>query len=291
VLAMRFFHVSDDAVPEVTGRLLAQACAARDVELAEVPTAGFLFDPQSELAPGDMLYRSAITLAAMRVEQFLLGDRVAAFYDNPEAALGGLPNIPLMFLRAGLPVPRTFPLASSDRDLLRGHVRALGGFPIIVKIPGGSGGIGTIRVDTFGGLFSLVDYLFDRGTTPLLCTFVDRAVHWRLIVIGRRVAAAYRNVQADDDFRTYASEESMDFTDAPPVAATDVAIRAVHALRLEFGGVDVLEHPSGRVYLLEANFPCFFAHPQEVAGIDVAGMMIEHLMAKSRALAASPRGC
>jgi RimK-like ATP-grasp domain len=281
---MRFFYVNDDAVPEITTKLLAEACAARDVEMAEVTTAGFLFDPESELAPGDMLYRSAITLAAMRVEQFLFSDRVAAFYDNPEAALGGLPNNPLMFQRAGVPVPRTIPLASGDRDLLRGHVRTLGGLPVIMKIPGGSGGIGTIRVDTLGGLFSLVDFLFDRGILPFLCAFIDKAVHWRAIVISKRVASAYRNVQADDDFRTYASEDAHDFTIAPPDAVADIAVRAVRALRLEFGGVDLLEHPSGRIYLLEANFPCFFAHPQTVAGVDVAGMMIEHLMGKSRAL-------
>jgi hypothetical protein len=281
---MRFIYISDASVPPVTTSLLVEACAARDIEFVHVTAAGFLFDPESELRPGDILYRSAITLAAMRVEQFLFSDGVATFYNDVSTALGGVPNNPLLFQRAGLQVPRTYPLASGDRELMRDHVRMLGGFPIVVKITGGSGGIGTIQVDTFGGLFSLVDFLLDRGILPLLCAFIDNAVHWRAIVLGNRVIAAYRNTREDDDFRTYASDNTDDFIVEPPGGLRRIAVSAVQALRLEFGGVDLLVHPSGRIYLLEANFPCFFAHPQTVAGIDVAGMMVEHLMAKSRVL-------
>ena len=54
---------------------------------------------------------------------------------------------------------------------------------------------------------------------------------------------------------------------------------------MELAGVDILQHPSGRLYLLEANFPCYFAHAQTLAGVDVAGAMVEHLMAKARGLA------
>jgi hypothetical protein len=281
---MRFVYITDDTVPLITTRLLVEACAAREIEMIHVTAAGFLFDPESELRPGDILYRSAITLAAMRVEQFLFSDGVAAFYDDVSAALGGVPNNPLLFQRAGLQVPRTFPLASADRELLRNHVRMLGGFPVVVKIPGGSGGIGTIQVDTFAGLFSLVDFLLDRGILPLLCAFIDNAVHWRAIVLGRQVIAAYRNTPEDNDFRTYASDAADDFVVEPPDALCPIAVSAVRALRLEFGGVDLLAHPSGRIYLLEVNFPCFFAHPQTVAGIDVAGTMVDHLITKSRTL-------
>lgn len=63
-------------------------------------------------------------------------------------------------------------------------------------------------------------------------------------------------------------------------------MRAVRALRYEFGGVDILEHPTGRLYLLESNFPCYFATPQEVIGTDVAGAMLEYLVEKSRRLSA-----
>jgi hypothetical protein len=285
---MRFIYIND-GVPKITTQLLSEACAARKVEMAEIDAPGFLFAPESELAPGDLLYRSATSLAAMRVEQFLYGQGVASFYNDLDAGLGSLPYYALAFQRAGIPVPRSIPVGSTDRDLLRSNVSAVGGFPVIVKIPGGSGGIGTLRVDTFGGLFSLIDFLLDRGIQPLLCAFIDNAVHWRVIVVGNSVAAAYRNVQDEDDFRTFASDDLADFKTPPPGTVASIALRGVQALRLEFGGVDVLEHASGRIYLLEVNFPCFFADPQRVAGIDVAGMMIEHLIAKSRKLSGCAR--
>ena len=101
--------------------------------------------------------------------------------------------------------------------------------------------------------------------------------------------ACYRDIQEDDDVRTYGSDDAADFSDTPPDHLAAVAIAAVRALRLEFGGVDVLEAPDGRLYVLEANFPCYFGQAQVVAGIDVAGAMVEHLVAKSRAaLAAAP---
>ena len=59
-----------------------------------------------------------------------------------------------------------------------------------------------------------------------------------------------------------------------------LAVSAVQAIRRELGGVDILEHPSGRLYLLEANFPCYFPQAQVVAGIDVAGAMVDHLLTK-----------
>ena len=72
----------------------------------------------------------------------------------------------------------------------------------------------------------------------------------------------------------------------PPDGLEELAVRAVHSIRREFGGVDVLEHPSGRLYLLEANFPCYFGQAQDVIGVDIAGAMVEELQAKAARIAA-----
>lgn len=282
---MRFYYVNDD-VPEVTTEQLRRACADRDVEFTEVYAPAFLFDPASQLLPGDMLYRAAVSMTSMRVEQFLFTEGVSTFYAHPQGVFFGYTNAPLLFQRAGLPIPRRFPLASPNRELIRRHLKALGGLPVVLKLPG-SGGIGTIIVETLPALFSLLDLLFAQKQQPALCAFVDQAVHWRLIVVGNRVVACYRNIPEDDDFRTYASTEKADFVD-PPAALAELAIRAVAVLGLEFGGVDILQHPSGRLYLLESNFPCFFGQPKIVADIDVAGAMLDHLIAKARGLSKAP---
>jgi hypothetical protein len=280
---MRLAYVNDD-VPAVTTELLRAACGRRGVAFLEIDAPAFPYDPDARLLPGDMLYRAGISLAAQRAEQFLAAEDVATFHADPAGAWFGSGGAAVLFQRAGVPAPRSLPLAPGGRHLLEQQVEAVGGFPVVVKVPGGSGGVGTMQVDSWPGLNSLLDHLFARGEAPLLCAFVDNAVHWRLTVVGDRAVACYRNLPQERDFRTCASEDPLDFTATPPPPLADLAVRAVRALRLEFGGVDVLEHPSGRLYVLEANFPCFFAQPQTVAGIDVAGAMLGHLMRKARAI-------
>lgn len=277
----------DDGVPEETPRLLRAACASRGVEFVSVDPRGFDFSNATPLGAGDLLYRPAVSAVAMRAEQHLYSPDVASFYADPAGPFFPYTNYPLLFDRAGLPCPRSIPLLSRDRATLRRHVATLGGLPVVVKLGGGSRGIGTMRADSFATLFSLLDVLVTQGQVPSLLAYVPDAVHWRVTVVGARAVAMYRNVTDPDDFRTSASTDPRDFTADPPAAIADLAIRAVAAQRLEFGGVDILEHESGRLYLLEANFPCYFAQAETVAGIGVAAAMVDHL-ASNAATAGSP---
>jgi len=217
----------------------------------------------------------------MRVEQFLYSDGVATLYEPAESIFFQHTMAAIIHQRNGLPIPRTIYCANADRRLLRMFVEQLGGFPILVKLPGYSRGVGVIRADSYPALYSLLDYLMAIGAQPSLCAYVSEAVHWRLTVVGEQVVSAYKNRMEEDDFRTYASEDPDDYTQDASSAVTDLAIRAVKALRVEFGGVDVLAHESGRLYLLEANFPAYFANAQKFGGVDIAGAIVGHLIAKS----------
>ena len=279
----RFVCVNDD-VPAITVALLRDACERLGVAYVEVETSGFSFLDTPPLAPGDMLYRPAVSAAAMRVEQHLWVPGVATFHTEPDGMFFSPFNAHGLFARAGVPIPRTFPVMSADRPTLRALVRAVGGFPVILKVPGWSRGIGTVRVGGFAELFSVADYMLAQGSSPLLCQYIDRAEHWRITVIGDQAVACYRNIMEEDDFRTYGSEDPADFPAQTPPALAAVAIAAVRACRMEFGGVDVLEAPDGRLYVLESNYPCYFGQAQVVAGVDVAGAMVGHLRAKAMAM-------
>ena len=132
-------------------------------------------------------------------------------------------------------------------------------------------------------LFSLVDFLRSKGYNPLLTAYVPDAVHWRLVVVGTRVVAAYKNVNDTDDFRTHASDAPEHYDVRPSAELSKIAVRAVRLTRREFGGVDILEDARGQLFLLEANFPCYYPQAQLVTGTDIAGAMLEHLLKKSRA--------
>ena len=284
---MRFICI-DDQVPEITVQVLRAAAERRGVLFDHVQAASFDYDPERRARPGDLWYRPAISTAAQRVEQFLAHPQAASFHADPEGVNFVPVNATLLHSRAGLPVPRYFYCNAAQRAYLMEQVEELGGFPVVLKVPGGSRGVGVMRADSAPALVSLLDYALSMNQTPLLMAYVPDAVHWRVVVVGDRAVAAYRNPPDVDDFRSYGSVNTADFTATPEPALADIAVRAVRALRLELGGVDILEHPSGRLYLLESNFPLFHAHAETVAGIDVSGAMLEHLIAKAGRLAGVP---
>jgi hypothetical protein len=281
----RFICIDDD-VPERTITLLSEACDARGVAFEYVVSPSFDFAPRRRARPGDLMYRPAISLHAMRVEQFLYAEGVATFHARPGGVYFECTTSPLLFERAGLPIPRTvYGLVAHDRDLLLRHVARLGGFPVIVKLLGWSGGVGTIRVDSAPALYSTLDLIAVQNLTPFLCQYVPDATHWRVIVVGDRAVAGYRNVTQANDFRTAASDDPSDYARPVERRLARIATGAVRALQLEFGGIDLLVDARGRPYLLEANFPCYFGHAQDDGGVDVAGAMIDHLLAKARRVA------
>lgn len=280
----RLLCVTDAGVPETTTDLLAAACAARSVDYVEIVAASFGFDPAERAVPGDLLYRPSVSNAAMLVEQYLHGPGVATFYvdDDPFVSVD---NPTLRFERDGIPVPRTHRCAVTTRDVVRAQVEDLGGFPVIVKVGGYEGGVGVIVAESTRSLFSLLDYLWARSVHPTLSAFVPDAVHWRVVVVGDQAVAAYRNTQEDDDFRTYAEDDASLYTAEVEAELASLAVAATRAIRRETAGVDVLVHPSGRHYVLEANFPCYFPQAQTAADIDIAGAMLDHLVAKGLASA------
>ena len=235
---------------------------------------------------GDMLYRVATTHQACVIEQQLVHQGVATCYRDSEGSFVIWDNQTLFLARHGLSVPRTFHSMTTDRTELKRRVEALGGFPVILKVPGKSLGVGVVRVADWPTLYSVADALVSaHGQHVSLMSCIEPAVHWRVLVVSGTVAATYRNIPQEDDFRTCVDEDLKDcFMEPAPESAQQLAVEACEVLGFEFGGVDVLVHGSGRSYVLEVNFPCYFGHPKDAIGLDVAGVLVEHLKQKGQQL-------
>ncbi len=275
------FYCLDDGVPAETVGLLAKAAAVRQVPFFRL--APSLVDPRHPPLPkGSLLYCPSTTLLAERVEQQLWQPGVASFHLRPEGPLVVTLNPLLAFTRAGLPVPRFVPAGTTDREALASYVQTLGGLPVVVKTPGGEGGVGTLRADSLPALYSLVDLLAERGQAPLLMAYVPDALHVRLIVVGDTVVTAYKNPLRADDFRSEPSANPSDYDIPVEDTWRALAVQACRSVGYAFGGVDLLVHPSGRVYLLEANFPCYFPQGQKAGGPDIALAMVDYLLDRAR---------
>lgn len=276
----RLFYL-DDGVPSETTEVMAEACRERGVQFVNVNVRQFNFSAASPVLAGDMIYRAAVSLDAIKAEQHLFVDGAATLYREADGVFFDSGAARPLFERAGVPMPRGVYCHTTNRDRLREYAEFVGGFPLIAKFPGGSGGVNIVLVESMQGLFSLMDHAHYNGRTPYLTAYVPDAEHWRFVVVGDEVVAAYLNQPQQDDFRTYDAERPEDYRvpeDAEMIAS---ALAAVRALRLELGGVDILLHPSGRHYVLEANFPCYFATAQRNGQFDIAGAIVDWLQKKA----------
>ena len=283
--SQRLVIISDAPEDDLTLQLVSAAQAA-GVEPVIVQPTRFDHVHPPVLNIGDMLYRVAITHQACVVEQQLVHPGVATCYRESDGAFVIWDNQTLFLARHGISVPRTFHAMTTNRTELKRRVEALGGLPVILKVPGKSLGVGVVRVADWSTLYSVADALESaHGQYVCLMACVEPAEHWRVLVVNGSVAAAYRNIPQDDDFRTCVDEDLKEcFTDPAPEAAQQLAVQACDVLGLEFGGVDVLVHSSGRSYVLEVNFPCYFGHPKDAIGLDVAGILLGHLKQKGQRL-------
>lgn len=275
--------VVETGTPDTTRDSLRRACAARGLRFDEV--LGAALDPREPpLEPGALLYRPATSWAAMRAERQLWQPGVATFYRGEEGPFGVRTEQWLALARAGLPTPASLRLGSTDEAVLRDAVDALGGLPVVVRLDDGEGGVGVLRADSFAALRPLAELLHSRGHAARLAAYVPDAMHWRLVVVGDRAITAYRNPVRPDDFRSEPSGSPDDYGLTPDPEMAALAVRAARVAGSAFAGVDVLEHPSGRLYVLEANSPCYFPQAEAWGKADVAGAMIDWLAGEAERL-------
>lgn len=279
----RLYFVDDD-VPGETTELFREACEKKGIDFYWVDADIFDFSAPSPLEPGDMIYRAAVSGAAHKAEQHLFVDGAATLYSDPDGVFFDTGAALALFERAGVPAPRTVYCHTTNREMLLRYAEYVGGFPLLAKFPGASGGVNVVLIESPQGLFSFVDHALFNGSRPILTAYVPDAEHWRIIVVGDKPVGAYLNAVRPGDFRTYDDEDPENYRFPEDTDMLVSAIQAVACLHVEFGGVDVLYHPSGRHYVLEANFPCYFAPAQTVGGFDIAGAIVEHLQAKAIAL-------
>lgn len=274
-----FTCVDDTAAPQ-SAASLRRACRARGVAFRHVFAREV--DPQAApLPPGSLLYCVSTTAAAERVTRQLWQPGVVTFHRGPAGPFESLVDPLRWFTLAGLPVPRFAVVEPGCGASLEGIAASLGGWPLVVKSPGGEGGVGTLRADSPPALRGLLDLLHARGVAPTLMSYVPDALHLRVVVVGDRAVTAYRNPVVEGDFRSRPSADPADYGVALPDRVASLAVRATHALGIDFAGVDVLVHPSGRAYLLEANFPCYFPQAEAHGAADVAAAMLDHLLRKT----------
>ncbi|PHR49175.1 MAG: hypothetical protein COA32_03755 [Fluviicola sp.] len=188
------------------------------------------------------------------------------------------PNqINIIFDKYNIPTPKTIHYCNNNKELLKSYVDYLGGFPIILKTYGGSGGIGTIQLDSFQGLFSTADYLFKLDIDFLLKEFIYSESVDRYTVIDEIVFPGYcRLLDNPNEFRSNAVNGKVVIKKNIPQSIKDILILAVKRANLYMAGVDiVIDRKTKEPKVLEVNLPANFWREGLKSEINIYDDMID----------------
>ena len=181
---------------------------------------------------------------------------------------------------AGLPTPETV-VCEGAADAMAA-VLAMG--DVIVKPIFGSMGQGMVRVSDPDVAFRVVRSL--EQTRAVF--YVQRAVDHngrdvRVFVVGGRVLGAIERRASDGDWRTNVSRGGSARSFEPPPAWKQLALDAAAAVGADYAGVDLLPSRDGTVFVLEVNGIPGWRGLQQATGLDVAGVIVDHLVGRVRA--------
>lgn len=175
---------------------------------------------------------------------------------------------------AGLPTPRTVVTERFDEALLAFH--ELGG-DVVVKPLFGSEGRGMVRVSDQDTAYRVFRALELGCYVYYLQEFIPHHNEdIRAFVIGDRVVAAM--VRKSDSWKTNVAQGAGAEPLALSAELAEMSLRAARVLQADYAGVDILRAEQGKVYVAEVNGIPGWTKLQQVTGVDVAELLVEHVI-------------
>lgn len=174
----------------------------------------------------------------------------------------------------GMPVTSVAHSPDDTADL----IALAGGAPLVVKLIHGTQGNGVVLAETHKAAESVIGAFRNLDAQFLVQEFVQeaRGVDIRCIVIDGEVVASMLRRAGEGEFRSNLHRGGK----AEPVTITPeeriIAAQAASVLGLRFAGVDIMRANRGPV-VLEVNSSPGLEGIETVTGIDIAGMVVDHI--------------
>lgn len=218
-----------------------------------------------------------IDLEISIVKQFkMLGIPVVNDYLPTARAKNKLRTLQILTHR-GIPVPRT--LIVRKLEFLDEGIETVGGYPVIIKSPFGSYGVGVAIVESRRSLYSSLDMVWKTTASSIILIqeYVAEAegVDFRAYVIGDRVVASMQRKATKGDFRSNLHYGGEAVKVKLTAEEQHLAVRATQALGLDVGGVDLLRTKNGPV-VMEVNANPGFEGLMKVTGVDIPQDMVKY---------------
>ncbi len=174
---------------------------------------------------------------------------------------------------AGLPLPRW--AIAKKKGLALSAAKDIG-FPVVLKTPFGTHGVGVFYAENAETLQPIIDYLaISDGNPAIIERFVAEADRSdvRAFIVGGRVVAAMTRTAPEGDVRANAALGGIGSPTALSAEEEHLALACAKLFELDIAGVDLLRTSSGP-FLIEVNANPGFKELERATGIDVVGAIV-----------------
>jgi len=260
---------------------LRDACSTRNLEFVKLDQASFDFSELPEPTVLDCVYNCA---RGGTILENLLIHNGAATVHRAQSQVAVTQDNELWSIKLeseSIPSPATIWAGTSDRKLLDKYVNLVGGFPVVIKVAGGSRGMGVMLASDYKSLYGLCDFLTDSKVQFAIREFVPSVTVDRVCVIGDLAICAASRPIREMDFRSDSDPKKIFEMRPIPNDISALAISACHAAGYNFGGVDIVRSSTdSKPRVLEVNCPHDFLPLERLCALDIAGMLVDWLAAR-----------
>jgi RimK family alpha-L-glutamate ligase len=193
----------------------------------------------------------------------------------------------VLLRQAGLPTPESVVCEGVAEAMAA--VAAMG--DVVVKPIFGSLGHGMVRVSDPDVAYRVLQALDQARAVFYLQRVVEHGgSDVRVFVVGGTVIGAIERQAPVGQWRTNVARGATTRRFELPAAWGDLALRAAAAVHADYAGVDLVRSVEGDVFVLEVNGIPGWRGLQQATGVDVAGALADHLVARVAAARAHAAG-
>ena len=186
-----------------------------------------------------------------------------------------------------VPMPSTYLISSAKAGkqlLTEVH------YPLIMKFPHGTQGIGVMVADSYGSASSMLDALIALRQPFLIQEYIDTGgVDVRAFVIGNEVVASVKRVASRGEVRANVHAGGIGKPYSLDTYQKRVAIDAAKAIGAEICAVDMLEGPKGPL-VIEANVSPGLQGITATTNVNIAEKIASYLAKKTQEFQARLKG-
>ncbi len=184
----------------------------------------------------------------------------------------------LVLQKHNIPMPNSYfsPTLNAAKKILRKV-----NYPIIIKLPKGTGGKGVMFADSFPAASSMLDAIGPLKLQVVIQEYMEtNSTDTRAIVVGDKVVASYQRKATEGEKRANIHMGGVGIKCILDEKTKKVAIKTAKALKSDICAVDILETPLGP-FVIEANLSPGLQGVTKYTKIDVADIIAKFLYKKA----------